>query len=401
MDLTIRENSWHTYLWQSADVQLPSCSNTDFPEWAREQFSRLYSLYVEELPENEQVPWARRLTEEALQLPEWQSLRRTVQGDVVMAAAAAKAIAEKLAHLLPKDKPPSIAKIQQIRKQIAGLRDLGIEPNELLESLHELEKMSQEYAQKIDTSLCRQEMRKACAEAQEECQMLANLSYAFGRQDGVLQYSNPERALQLWNKVRKNKRMLAIINKAGRLIRSALQKQRAKYERESQEVTEITLGRDIGRLIPVEYIAMRHPILKRHFMKSYCEESLQQYDLQAKEQRERGPIVMLIDKSSSMNGEKDIWSSAIALAMLEVAMYQRRQFAVVLFTSQVIFERYWSNHPEFEDVVEFLSQKPDGGTDFDVALKAGIKHLKRDKFEQADLIMITDGYSEVSDKTLA
>ena len=51
----------------------------------------------------------------------------------------------------------------------------------------------------------------------------------------------------------------------------------------------------------------------------------------------RGPIslMLVIDKSGSMEGQPDLWATAVALALLERAWSERRPFALLGFDASV------------------------------------------------------------------
>jgi uncharacterized protein with von Willebrand factor type A (vWA) domain len=54
-----------------------------------------------------------------------------------------------------------------------------------------------------------------------------------------------------------------------------------------------------------------------------------------------------------------------------------------------------------QEFLEFLKYTFGGGTDFNTALRAGLKVMKAEKaFEGADLLFLTDGVSELSERPL-
>jgi len=63
-----------------------------------------------------------------------------------------------------------------------------------------------------------------------------------------------------------------------------------------------------------------------------------QYQLSGNEVLGRGPLVLLLDKSGSMEGPKDTWATALALALLEHAHAERRPFALIDFNGSVTYE---------------------------------------------------------------
>ena len=63
-------------------------------------------------------------------------------------------------------------------------------------------------------------------------------------------------------------------------------------------------------------------------MRSLLERQILQYQLSGAETLGRGPLVLLLDKSGSMDGTKDLWATALSLALLEHAQAERRPFAI-------------------------------------------------------------------------
>ncbi len=51
--------------------------------------------------------------------------------------------------------------------------------------------------------------------------------------------------------------------------------------------------------------------------------------------RSKGPIICCIDTSASMAGERETWSKAVALTLLELAYQQKRRFVAVLYSNKV------------------------------------------------------------------
>ena len=58
-----------------------------------------------------------------------------------------------------------------------------------------------------------------------------------------------------------------------------------------------------------------------------------QYRLREDEQKGKGPMVVCIDVSSSMQGDKELWAKAVSLTLMDIARRQRRLFRAVLFSS--------------------------------------------------------------------
>src|SRR3972149_5183062 len=88
--------------------------------------------------------------------------------------------------------------------------------------------------------------------------------------------------------------------------------QRKIWSKRGSEVYDISLGNDIGRIIPAELSFLRHKALRKDFLKRLIEGRLLQYYL--KEEKGRGPLVVCVDGSSSMEGHKEMWAKAVCLS---------------------------------------------------------------------------------------
>ena len=162
------------------------------------------------------------------------------------------------------------------------------------------------------------------------------------------------------------------------------------------------LGKDLERLLPPELVALHHPLLRRDFARRLVEGRLLSYALRGVDEHGRGPMIVCLDGSSSMAGEKEIWSKAVALTLLEIARRQRRLFRFICFSSAdtPLFtldlnprERYGVQEDRALDVAEYF---PGGGTDFETPLTAALDCLKAARYRRGDVVLITDGECQIS-----
>ncbi len=136
------------------------------------------------------------------------------------------------------------------------------------------------------------------------------------------------------------------------------------------EAYDIERGSELGRLIPAELVAMHHPGLTRRFRRRLLEGEMLQYRLREDEQKGKGPMVVCIDVSSSMQGDKELWAKAVSLTLMDIARRQRRLFRAVLFSSgpgslQVLdLNQRAPLSARTGKVMEMAEYFPGGGTDF-------------------------------------
>jgi hypothetical protein len=119
--------------------------------------------------------------------------------------------------------------------------------------------------------------------------------------------SSPGRQIELGRRLATNPKLRKLAALVGRMREHALALRRQPFERASEEVYEIRPGRDLERLLPPELVALRHPVLRREFARRLVEGQLLSYGLRGAEEHGRGPMIVCLDGSSSMAGEKEIW----------------------------------------------------------------------------------------------
>jgi uncharacterized protein with von Willebrand factor type A (vWA) domain len=146
-------------------------------------------------------------------------------------------------------------------------------------------------------------------------------------------------------------------------------------------------------LLPVELVKLRHPRLHTLALRDLLERKCMQYALTGKERLGKGPLVLLLDRSGSMDGEKDTWSTAVALALMGLAHTEHRTFAVVAFTDQIVFEAVVKPGENLNG--DALGLPCTGGTDIDTAMARGLDIIDRNPgpLHEADMVLVTDGAS--------
>ncbi|WP_292388436.1 vWA domain-containing protein [Methanosarcina sp. UBA5] len=173
------------------------------------------------------------------------------------------------------------------------------------------------------------------------------------------------------------------------------------------EVHSVTFSGDLQTLLPAETVKLKNPLLKRKFYADMLEGKLLTYQLKGKNwnsdsagKKRKGPVVALVDTSASMRGSSEILAKAVVLAVTRRMLTENRDVKVILFSSkwQTVEIELTNKRRMGEEFLEFLKFTFGGGTDFNTALRAGLKAMKNEKaFEGADLLFLTDGFSELSE----
>jgi uncharacterized protein with von Willebrand factor type A (vWA) domain len=106
--------------------------------------------------------------------------------------------------------------------------------------------------------------------------------------------------------------------------------------------------------------------------------------------------VVLLDKSGSMDGPRDIWATAVALALLDQAQRERRTFALLGFDARVKFEAVVKPADALPEEGLFVSCA--GGIEIAAAVDRGLEIIRTHPgaLRKADLVLVTDGGSDAS-----
>ena len=243
------------------------------------------------------------------------------------------------------------------------------------------------------------------AEAIKVAQQLEEASEeaeTWGSTLGTGQKSPPGEKLELGRRLAGNDKMKKLARMVGRMKLQALALRKKVFERSNEEVLEVERGDSIHRLLPHEMLNLHHPVLRKDFYRRFLDQELIQYSLRGVEEKGKGPMIVCLDGSSSMAGDKEIWSKAVTLTLLEIARKQRRLFRSICFSSEETPLQVLDMNPrdryeiETKTVMDLAEYFPGGGTDFQRPLDAALDCLKQSRFKKGDIIFITDGECQVS-----
>lgn len=378
---------------------------------AREIFGSLYGLGTEAV-EAEKAPegagWVRELLGQAESLPEWQELQARAAGDAWASGLAAAGAMEALAPLA-QDLPKNDA--QELKEQIDALQELIAESGKRpgARTARRLTNLRKEHQRAVKddanaTALLRSKaakvrsvMRGAAAAAtaaiDEQRAAEEGLGIAPGQSQGLAMRVQGATAAAR-EVLRTNTQLRKIAVLAGRFRRRAAQKQAEKARGGAHEVADVTTGADLARLLPSEAVLAGDEDGEAVLFRRLTERAAMNYELRSPETKTEGPIVICIDESGSMRGERDVWAKAACLAILEIAARQNRAFAILHFDDGVtrtdVFRAPRS--VRWEAIAECLTWFSGGGTDISDAMAAGIDLIaKEPAYRKADLVVITDG----------
>ena len=182
---------------------------------------------------------------------------------------------------------------------------------------------------------------------------------------------------------------------------------------ERTSVKGLTLSNSLSEMLPSEAVLLKSAssTLRRLFLAKRVESKLLSYQLAGwtdtptvpKEQPRYytrlpsapgGPIIVCLDTSWSMTGEREQLSKAVVLACVTAAHRQKRKCQVVAFSSEndvMDCGEIACDASGVRRLLGFLAHSFEGGTDVTGALKHAMTTLGEESMAGADVLLVTDG----------
>ena len=322
---------------------------------------------------------------------------------------------------------------KELAQQADAAEDISQDAKEILE--HTAERMAsqaraentrlQRLAKQLNQDLSRVQQETRNRFLKEAITVAQNLDDAtqeaesWGLAVGGGHQSSPGRQIELGKRLAGNDKLKKLAAMVGRMKHHALALRRKNFERTNDEVFEVGLGAELSRLLPHELLSLQHPVLRQDFIRRFVDNELLQYDLRGVEAQGKGPLIVCLDGSSSMQGDKEVWAKALTLTLLEVARRERRRFRAICFSSadaplySVDLNTRVRYEADMDKVLELAEYFPGGGTDFEKPLDAALGCIKEgtcpasvrqgrtrslfqeSRFQRGDIVFITDGECRV------
>jgi uncharacterized protein with von Willebrand factor type A (vWA) domain len=170
------------------------------------------------------------------------------------------------------------------------------------------------------------------------------------------------------------------------------------------QISGLALGDDLAALVPSEAVFLVDPDTELEFMRRYAEQELLIRTYELRGEPSRGPVVVLVDESASMAGDRATMAKALALALIGIAGADSREAALIEFSShgQLRLTHFAPREQDLAQVVEVLTHFFGGGTDFDAPLMAALDLAASDpRYLKADLVIVSDGEAPLHPATVA
>lgn len=346
----------------------------------------------------------RQVIEDIASLPELQQLRTYTVADNFSSALGLISLKDQLTKALArsgelKEKAAAAQQAKEAAQQAA--QQAADNPDD--QSAQDAADAAQDAAQQALDQLqaqseaasagLRNQMRKSLKEAAKDAEDAQEVAQSYGVGPGDLQRMNFADRAALAKRLSGAK-----LKKFAFLIGAFKQMSSAEYRRRvndaADEVVGVELGDDLTRLTTQETLNLASPELEDDFWLRWSERSLLVKRLRGREREGKGPMIVVADESGSMGNGGEMWAKGLALALLDQATRQKRDFHYIGFGSdyqdlrEFDFPAGRTNRMAVLDMAEgFLN----GGTSFEKPLRRALDLIKKSDKKRPDVVFITDG----------
>jgi len=202
---------------------------------------------------------------------------------------------------------------------------------------------------------------------------------------------------------------------ADHTVRSKKRKRRRQgVPRVVMETGGLERSNEISRMLPVEYAKLGHQVLKSLWLARYAERQLLCYQYQGlrfnkngrqavnseedinPEKQEimgKGPIIICLDTSASMQGKPESLAKSLVLEILSMASKEQRPCYLYMFSGPDDVVEYELDlaKADLSDLLTVLTTSFHGGTYVVAPLLKAIQKQKQKVWNKTDILLISDG----------
>lgn len=181
---------------------------------------------------------------------------------------------------------------------------------------------------------------------------------------------------------------------------------------------------DIARMLPQEAAYLGHRKLHMLWHARRAEKALLSYQVEGvlsehqpelieitekeqkkrhKSEQKRGPVMICIDTSASMQGEPEQLAKAISLEVVRLAGEQQRECLLFAFSGpgECLEERLLFSKSGLKTIIRFLQQSFHGGTDIREPMRHALDRSKQAQWKKADMLLVSDGRFPIPQEIVA
>lgn len=173
------------------------------------------------------------------------------------------------------------------------------------------------------------------------------------------------------------------------------------------DITGITIGDNLSSLLPSETALLSCPATQPAFYRNYVEKRLQIFASassgNAPVKHQDGPVIICLDTSGSMRGEKVEIACTLTMAITIIAQRRKRDVLVVKYSDWHFLLKVTKLSRQRQDLEKFLSSYQGRGNAENELFRWLFKDILPNEkaFETADILCITDfGWEPLDDDTI-
>lgn len=308
--------------------------------------------------------------------------------------------------------PETISSVKRVYTDLLGQWDARLQSKILNFQMKKLRQKKEDYKEKLEAKV-------------QEYKKITSLVKPFT--DHVTRYWDMSRALwedSTLDLVERYDSLLAdeeelrkLAEILGRLRKAEIETEEETYEKIvihkewvkdpnlKSEIVGVRAGNDLNNLLPTE-VALFGDTTEWQFLKRFADEQLNvnRYEdrklissnkiysesFQRIKKKEKGPFIVCVDTSGSMEGEPERIAKVLCFAILKMAAEEERQAFLINFSSGIHTVDLYNLVDSIDEVASFLKKSFHGGTDLSLALSEALGQLETHRYRDADVLVISD-----------
>jgi uncharacterized protein with von Willebrand factor type A (vWA) domain len=172
------------------------------------------------------------------------------------------------------------------------------------------------------------------------------------------------------------------------------------------EIGGIHESDDLNYVLPSELALLSDTATETAFYKKYADKGLLTFQYQGREsvsgegtatdkreitrRKEKGPFIICVDASASMEGLPEHVAKVLCFAILKMAAGEGRKCYLISFSTGLQVINLLELETSLDQVVKFLSMTFNGGTDIHPPMYEALHMLQTRDYKEADVLMISD-----------
>lgn len=209
-----------------------------------------------------------------------------------------------------------------------------------------------------------------------------------------------------------------LVDILGKMRQAAIETDEDRYERvvvtgkwvrdpnQRSEIVGVREDDDLNNLVSSEVGLLGDSATETLFLKKFADKGLLTHAFEDKrlehsseilyesqqrvKRKKKGPFIVCVDTSGSMEGEPEHIAKVLCFAILRMAAEEERQAYLINFSTGIQTIDLYDLRKSVDAVAQFLQMSFRGGTDISLALNEALEQLEGNTYKDADVLVISD-----------